>query len=283
MSKRVPSGASSLLPSLAVLLALASPAGAQTTPPASDAMAELAKSLANPVADLVSVPFQSNWDYHVGTNEVTLYTLNVQPVIPVNLNDRYMLITRTIVPYVSYHPLTPFSPGAGGLSDTQLSVFLSTRETVNGWILGAGPVLLFPTATSRYTGTGKWAAGPTVVAGRQEKGWTYGLLANQMWSFAGPENRKSVNSLFLQPFLLYTTKTYTTIGVFTETAYDFVGDSWKVPVDAMVSQVLMAGGLPFSVTLGGRYWAETPAGGPDWGFRLNITLIFQENKEKAGP
>ena len=246
-------------------------------------MAEIAKDLANPVADLINVPFQSNWDYHVGTTEETLYTLNVQPVIPINLDDRYMLITRTIVPYVSYHALTPFTPGAGGLSDTQLSIFLSTRETVKGWILGAGPVLLFPTATSEYTGTGKWAAGPTIIVGRQEKGWTYGLLANQMWSFAGPESRRSVNSLFLEPFLMYTTKTYTTVGLFTETAYDFVGDSWKVPVDAILSQVLMVGGLPFSITVGGRYWAETPAGGPDWGFRLNLTLIFQKEKATTGP
>jgi hypothetical protein len=170
---------------LAVLLLLPAAAWAQSTPPGSDPMAEIAKDLANPVADLINVPFQSNWDYHVGTTEETLYTLNVQPVIPINLDDRYMLITRTIVPYVSYHALTPFTPGAGGLSDTQLSVFLSTRETVKGWILGAGPVLLFPTATSEYTGTGKWAAGPTIVVGRQEKGWTYGILANQMWSFAG--------------------------------------------------------------------------------------------------
>ena len=271
-----------LLRSLTLLLAFAEPARAQA-PQGGDAMAEIAKNLANPVADLVNVPFQSNWDYNVGTTKETLYTLNVQPVVPINLDERYMLITRTIVPYVSYNALTPFTQGAGGLSDTQLSVFLSTRETVKGWILGAGPVLLFPTATSRDTGTGKWAAGPTIVVGRQDKGWTLGLLANQMWSFAGPESRKSVNALFLEPFLMYTTKTYTTVGVFTETSYDFVGNSWKVPVDAILSQVLMVGGLPFSITVGGRYWAETPAGGPDWGFRLNLTLIFQKEKAKPAP
>ena len=268
--------------SLTVLIALAPAARAQT-PPGSDAMAEIAKDLANPVANLVSMPFQNNWDYDLGTTKGTLYTLNVQPVVPIDLDEKYMLITRTIVPYVSYPPLVPGTPGAGGLSDTQLSVFLSTRETVKGWILGAGPVLLFPTATSEYTGTGKWSAGPTIIVGRQEKGWTYGLLANQTWSFAGPESRKSVNSLFLEPFLMYTTKTYTTFGVFSETAYDFVGDSWKVPIDAMLSQMLLLAGQPFSVAVGGRYWAETPAGGPDWGFRLNLTLIFEKNKAKTGP
>lgn len=269
-----------LPPLLAVLLLPMLPARAQTTSQGSDQLSEIANNLANPVANLVSVPIQSNWDYNVGPDKQTLYTLNVQPVIPFNLDDRLMLITRTIVPYVSYHALAPMTSGAGGLSDTQLSVFLSTRRTLNGWILGAGPVLVLPTATSRDTGSGKWSAGPTIVVGRQGGGWTFGLLANQLWSFAGPDSRKELNTLFLEPWLMYTTKTYTTFGVFTETSYDWLGKDWKVPVDAIVSQVLMAGGVPFSITLGGRYWAKTPEWGPNWGFRLNITLIFEENKTK---
>ncbi len=284
MSRIVRCAPPSLLCSLSILLVLAARAGAQTTPPGSDPMAEIAKNLANPVADLISVPFQNNWDYDLGTTDATLYTLNVQPVIPIGLDDKYILVTRTIIPYVSYDALVPGAPGAGGLGDTQASIFLTTREsTKEGWFLGVGPILKVPTATSRSTGSGKWGAGPTGIVLRQVGGWSYGLLASHTWSFAGTESRPSVNTTFLEPFLTYTTKTYTTLGVFTESAYDWTGGKWTVPVEAMASQVLMLGKQVFSVTVGGRYWAESPAGGPDWGLRLALTLIFQENQAKASP
>jgi len=265
---------------LPLLLVVPARGGAQAPAAGTDGMAEIAKNLANPVANMISVPFQNNWDYHLGATDArdaTLYTLNVQPVIPIGLSDRFILVTRTIIPYISYNALAPGAPGAGGLGDTQASVFLTTREaTKEGWFLGVGPILQVPTATSRSTGSGKWGAGPTGIVLRQDGGWTYGLLASHTWSFAGTEGRASVNSTFLEPFLTYTTKTYTTLGVFTESAYNWTEGKWSVPVEAMASQVLMVGKQPFSITIGGRYWAESPTGGPDWGLRLALTLIFQK-------
>lgn len=271
------SWAVSALPAMSLALFFSSSAPAQAPAAGTDSMAEIAKNLANPVANMISVPFQNNWDYHVGTGDATLYTLNVQPVIPIGLDEKYILISRTILPYVSHDALAPGTSGGAGLGDTQASIFLSTREaTKGGWIVGVGPVLLFPTATSRATGSGKWGAGPTAVVGRQDHGWTYGLLASQTWSFAGTESRASVNSTFLEPFLMYTTKTYTTVGVFTETSYNWTAGQWSVPLEAMASQVLMVAKQPFSITVGGRYWAKSPSGGPDWGLRLALTLIFLE-------
>ena len=258
-----------------VLLGSAPRGNAQAPAAGADEAAELAKKLSNPVASLISLPLQNNWDYGLGTTNATRYTLNFQPVIPITLNEKWNLIARTIVPYVSFGALSPGGSGAGGLGDTVQSFFLSPKEpTSGGWILGAGPVLLYPTATSRSTGSGKWAGGPTVVLLKQDSGWTYGLLANHLWSFAGPESRGSVNATFLQPFLTYTTKKATTLGLNTESTYDWTSDRWTVPLNLSVSQLLKVGGKPVSVSLGGRYYATTPTGGPDWGLRFVVTLLF---------
>lgn len=179
---------------------------------------ELAKKLQNPVADLISVPMQSNWDFGIGPADAMRYTLNVQPVIPISLNPKWNLITRTIMPIV--HAESPIEGGRdkSGLGDILQSFFLSPVEPIDGWIISGGPVFLYPSATDAVLGAEKWGAGPTAVALRQVSGWTYGLLANQVWSFAGTSHRPNVSATFMQPFVSYTTKTFTTFGFNTETS-----------------------------------------------------------------
>lgn len=208
-----------------------------------DDAAELAKKLQNPVASLISVPMQSNWDFGIGSANAMRYTLNVQPVIPFSLNEEWNLITRTIIPVI--HAESPVAGGdsAGGLGDIVQSFFFSPKEPVGGWILAAGPVALWPTATDGALGAGKWGAGPTVLALRQEHGWTYGLLANHLWSYAGWGDQQ-VNASFLQPFVSFTTKKQTTFGINTESTYDWQNSQWTVPINLTVSQLLKLGGQP---------------------------------------
>ena len=123
-------------------------------------------------------------------------------------------------------------------------------------------------------GTQKWGAGPTVVLLRQQSGWTYGALANQVWSFAGSSHRRNINSSFLQPFLSYTTHTHTTFGINTESTYDWVADQWTIPLNLFAAQLLKLGRLPVQFTVDGRYYAEAPRGGPDWGLRFVVTFLF---------
>jgi hypothetical protein len=177
---------------------------------------ELAKKLQNPVADLISVPLQSNWDFGIGRADVMRYTLNVQPVIPISLSHSWNLITRTIVPFIHAESPIPGGDSVGGIGDITQSFFLSPKDPVGGWILGAGPVFLYPSASADALGSGKWGAGPPAVVLRQEHGFTFGILANHIWSFAGDDDRPDISSTFLQPCLNFTTKTYTTFGVNTE-------------------------------------------------------------------
>lgn len=236
--------------------------------------AELAKKLQNPIANLISVPVQNNWDFDIGSTDAMRFTANVQPVIPFSIGDDWNLITRTIMPIIHAESAVPGESSVSGFGDIVQSFFLSPKEAVGGWIVGGGPVFLYPSASDDRLGGEKWGAGPTAVALKQENGWTYGMLANHLWSFAGSDNRQAVNGTLMQPFFAYTTKTYTTFGLNTETTYDWEHNRWTVPFNLTVQQMVKLGPQPVAFTVGGRYYADKPEGGPDWGLRFMVTLLF---------
>ena len=271
-------GTKSILLLATVLLVVAcGPAMAQegAENEAADQAAELAKKLQNPVASLISVPLQNNWDFGIGSKNTTRYTLNVQPVIPFSIGKEWNLITRTIIPFIHAEASVAGGDDKSGLGDIVQSFFLSPKApTSGGWIWGAGPVLLYPSATENELGSQKWGAGPTAVMLKQDSGWTYGLLANHIWSFAGKDSRADVSATFLQPFVSYTTKKYTTFGLNTESTYDWKAEQWTVPINLSISQLLKLGKQPISLQLGWRYYAEKPDGGPDWGLRFVVTFLF---------
>ena len=244
-------------------------------PESSDDMAEIAKKLSNPVSSLISVPLQSNFDFGGGPNDDGFqYKLNIQPVVPITLNEDWNLITRTIVPYISQHDRI----GTGsecGLGDTTLSLFFSpSKPTESGLMWGIGPEIYLPTATDHVLGAEKWGLGPTGLLLWQKHGWTYGALANHIWSFAGHDNREDINSTFIQPFLAYQTKTKTTFTANAETSYEWEANESTIPFNLMVSQLVKLGKLPVSFQIGGRYYAKKPSGGPDWGLRLAVIFVF---------
>lgn len=236
---------------------------------------DLAKKLSNPVASLISVPFQFNWDGDIGVDRNGHKTyLNIQPVIPTKLNADWTLISRVIVPIVDQH-----IPGVGdgsqsGVGDISGQFFFSpTTPGPSGIIWGVGPAILVPTDTD-YISAKKWAVGPNVVVLKQEHGWTYGVLANHVWSVGG-SGTQDISSTFVQPFLSYTTKDAWTFGLNTESTYDWKNEQWSVPVNVTIGKLIRLGKLPVSFTLGARYWADSPDSGPHgWGARFVVTLLF---------
>jgi hypothetical protein len=240
-----------------------------------DEAAELAKKLSNPVAALISVPFQNNFEFGGGPNDDGFrYLLNFQPVIPISLNTNWNLISRTILPIIKQHDLVN-NGSQSGLGDITQSLFFSPKApTSSGWIWGAGPAFLIPTATEDLLGTEKLGLGPTAVVLKQEHGWTYGALANQIWSVAGNDSRQDISATFLQPFLSYTTKHQTTLTLNTESSYDWKNEQWTVPINLMLAQLVKVGKMPVQFQVGVKYYADGPTSSPDWGIRFTVICLF---------
>lgn len=233
--------------------------------------AELAKELQNPVADLITLPLESRFDVSAGNK--LRYTLNIQPVLPFELGPNLVLVSRTILPLIYAEAAGSDQRNRTGLGDINQSFFLAPKQPVNGWTLGAGPVLRLPTATERELGDGVWGAGPTAVALRQDDAWTYGLLASHVWSFAG-RSGSTVNATSLQPFLAYTDSSLTTFGLGSEAAYDWDARQWLVPLDVTVSQLVRIDETPVDFAIGGRSYLDRPAGGPNWGVKFTVTFML---------
>jgi hypothetical protein len=159
---------------------------------------ELAKEAQNPIANVISVPFQSNFNFGFGPYDKLRYILNIQPVVPLHINDDWNVITRTIMPVISMPKLTPFDSGEWGLGDVNPTMFLSPTHP-GDLIWGVGPTWTMPTATQKNLGSKKWSTGPALVVLTIQGPWVIGALANNQWSFASTGSGKAVNQMLIQP------------------------------------------------------------------------------------
>jgi hypothetical protein len=256
------------------LIALLSIASTILADDSSDKLTELAKQTQNPVAPMISVPFQGNINLNSGPEKKTQVVVNIQPVIPVPLNKKWNLINRIVLPVIS----NPQPEKEFGLGDTNLSIFASPNSK-SKFIWGVGPVLQIPTATSTTLGAGIWAAGPTAVMVYMDGPWVLGVLANNRWSFAGPGNRPSYNQMLLQPFINYNLPAGWSLGTSPLMNVDWNapgGEQWTVPLGGTVSKVFKVGPQMMSAAGGAYYNVVSPADTSDWTLRLVLSLLFPE-------
>jgi hypothetical protein len=142
-----------------------------------------------------------------------------------------------------------------------------------------GPAILIPTATNDFLGSKHLALGPTVVALKQQHGWTVGVLWNHVWSVAGGTGRAKVNGDLIQPFLSYNTRDGWTYKLNTESNYDWTGNHWAVPIHFTISKVVRFGKQPVSFGGAMRCWATSPIGGPQGcGLRIIVTCFRRRNE-----
>jgi hypothetical protein len=238
---------------------------------------DLAQELTNPLADLMTIPIQMNWDRNIGVqNEGRKTQTNIQPVIPFHLSADWNLISRTIVPLIDQNNILPGTGSQFGLGDINLSLFFSPKKPASGGLVwGAGPVFLLPTATDDLLGADKWCVGPTAVALTMRGPWTVGALGNHIWSVGGRGGRSDISSTFMQPFAAYTWPSAWTLSVQSESSYNWKTKDWSVPVNASVSKLVKWGKLPVSLQAGLGYWLVSPNTGPEgWRIRFQANFVL---------
>jgi hypothetical protein len=243
---------------------------------------ELQKQTQNPVSNLISVPFQNNVNFPVGQYSRVQDVLNIQPVIPVRVTEDWNLITRWIAPIVYQPNVRAGDGGANGLGDLNPTFFLSPASP-GKLIWGFGPTLLLPTATEQTLGQGKWGAGPSVVLLTQPRPWTIGVLANNVWSYAGNVHRAPVNQFLCQYFVNYNLKDGWYTGsqpIITSNWRANGSNRWTVPFGWSIGRIVKVGKLPINAQLGSYYNLVHPRDLPygKWQVRLQVAMLFPKSK-----
>jgi hypothetical protein len=233
---------------------------------------ELAKKTQNPVSNLISIPFQNNFNFGAGPDGEMQYILNLQPVYPMRLAEGWNLINRTILPVIA----NPSGLGGEtGLGDLQYQGFFSPSKP-GRIIWGVGPILGFPTATDDTLGYGRWTAGPAAVALTMRGPWVVGALVNQQWDYAGWTDRH-VSFMLIQPFINYNLPGgwyVNTVPIITADWERASGDEWLVPLGAGVGKLHRFGRLPVNLQLGAYGNVERPEYAPDWQLRFQVQFLF---------
>ena len=243
----------------------------------------LAKAAQNPIANLISLPFQNNTNFEFGSDERTQNILNIQPVYPVTLGENWNLITRTILPVTSQ----PLAGGdrKNGLGDTTFTGFFSPRNS-GSLTWGVGPVVLIPTATDDALGSDQWGLGASVVVLTMPGPWVIGSLFSNLWSVTdatvfddllGDDVQQKINIFTWQYFINYNfdNGAYLTSAPIITANWEADSDNrWTVPLGIGAGKVTKFGKQPVNVSIQGYYNVEKPEFGADWQLRLQLQFLF---------
>ena len=239
---------------------------------------ELAKKTQNPVADLISVPIQNNFNFNAGPHNQTQTVINIQPVIPIRLSEDFNLITRTILPVVD-HPDPASNTSQFGLGNLNTTLFLSpAKSKAVTW--GVGPIFGFPTKTNDLLGSNTFTLGPSAVVVAMPEHWVIGALANQQWSIGDAAPNQRINSMLIQPFINYNLPEgwYLTSAPIITANWEAFGnnssDRWVIPIGGGFGKIVKTGGPPLNMNLQGYYNVVNPTQGSDWQLRFTVALLL---------
>ena len=238
---------------------------------------DLAKKTQNPVADLISLPFQYNTFFETGPKGKTQETLLIQPVLPFSMSEEWNFIARPIIPLLNQPPLTNAQNRNHGLGNVQFQGYFSPKDKVGDWIIGFGPYLEFPTNSgpdNRF-GSDNFSAGPAFVGLKMDGPCVYGGLVTQLWSYAG--NDAEVNTTAFQPFINYNLPDgwYLSSAPVISSNWSAVSSQqWTIPGGGGIGKIFRIGKQPVNASLRAYYNTQAPRTGADWQLQFQLQFLF---------
>ena len=234
-------------------------------------LTEIAKQTQNPVANLISVPFEYYLYTQVGEDKQVANLLSIKPVIPFQLSDDWNLISRAMIP-LEVIP-TGNNSSVFGLGDINLSLFLTPKDC-SEFIWGVGPAIQLPTSTSKYTGNSSWGLGPTAVGLSMDGPCVYGALFNAVWAI---NNSSACNTMLIQPFVNYNLAGGWALSFAPEITNVWAasaGNGWTLPLGFGVSKTFELDKQLYSASVAQYYDVISPPGGPNYYFKAELSLLF---------
>lgn len=252
------------------------PSQPATPPPAATAKPsdqDLATKLTNPVAALISVPFQYNYDANYGLDKKgTVNSLVVQPVIPLKLNSDWNYIVRPVFTIEKSNNINGFS--GTGVGPVTIETFFSPNNP-SDFVWGVGPMVATPSLSGNNFGSAQTGVGITALGLVMKKPWTVGLLTYNTWSVGGNAAYGTANNFYYQPFISYVTPSAWTFSIESQSTFNWDARRAQNPVYASVSKIVKFGDLPAQISAGPHYYASSvPGGASGWGGRFQVTLLF---------
>jgi hypothetical protein len=238
---------------------------------------ELAKLVQNPIAKVISLPLQNNLTFGVGPDHDPQNVLNIQPVLPLRLNDDWNVIARTIIPVVYEPALAPGGGASGGLGDTSLALYFSPARPYRSVIWGVGPAFSFATATRKELGQQKLSAGVSAVALTIRGPWLAGALVTEVASVSGVAYRKDVNQMLVQPFINYNFPRgwYLTSSPIITANWKAAGSQqWTVPIGGGGGRAFRVGKQALNASIQAFGNVARPHEAGNWILRAQFQLLF---------
>lgn len=250
-----------------------------------DKATEIAKEAQDPLSGLILMPVQYTYTSNIEPLGKPARILLLQPTFPIDINDKWKIITHTLIPYVSL-PEISGDATSSGFSNITIQALLA-QKTKDKLTWGFGGSLMLPTATKTAplswtntpTGYDTWAAGPSLLGVYKDGPWVAGILFSQMWSFAGDPG-VNVNLLQVQPFVFYNFGKGYSVGYMPIISVNWnrsAGQSTVLPVGLQFGKLFMIGGVfPLGLSVGASYNIIRPDYTPKSSVNVQLFFVFPE-------